>query len=189
LNKKTVLSLLPNFNKYKFIYFLPPKIRTSKYSQDKFFLMPDYCEEEFQYITNIIALSNTKYILFIEITKETVFDMGDRSFYVNSKKAYFHHFALSSSPLNSNINFFEKAKHDNYFIFSRREVMYKVFNSTKISIKNISVLPNFLKESKNCKFDTLFISFIRNQFRPVISYNDLIGNFSKINLDNFLNIC
>jgi hypothetical protein len=156
-------------------------------SEDDFFLMPNYCKEEFKYISNLIDAANTKFVLYVEIKKNRNLNINFNTLLFKAKKLNFHHFSICSEPLNSNIKYFDKTKHDNFFIFGTRELMLRVFSLPKISIQNISVLPNVINTSKNCKFDTLFISFLRNQFNPIISYNDLITNISKINLDIFSN--
>ena len=165
---------------------MPAKIRNSMLSHNNYFLMPGYCQNEFEYISDVIALSNSKYFFFLELNIEDEVKIDFKKFFFGTINETFYHFRLSGKPIYTNVKIFDKSNVNNCFIFSTRDSLRKVFTPPFISIEYISILPIFLKENRNCKFSILLINYLRNQFNPIIGYNDLLANIKKINPEIFL---
>ena len=183
-----MLSYLPDLSSFKRICFIPLKIQRSRFSRDSFYLLPDYCKDLLEYLCKEISLTDSEYFLLIEPSGNIVEEINLEQLSSSSKITDFFNFRLIGKPIATNVKLFSDKKQNNCFIFGDKKAMIDLFASPIISVKFLTILPNFLLDSKNCKFDAFLISYIRSRFKPLISYNDLVANISSINFTNLVKV-
>lgn len=183
-----MLSYLPDLSSFKRICFIPPKIQRSRLSQDDFYLLPNYCKELLEYLCKKISLTDSEYVLFIEPSGNVFEEINLEQFSSSSGIIDFFNFRLIGKPIATNVRLFSDKKQNNCFIFGDKKAMIDLFSCPIISVKFLTILPNYLLDSKNCKFDAFLISYIRSRFKPLISYNDLVANISSINFSNIVKV-
>lgn len=131
-------------------------------------------------MSDLIASIDTKFIIYLELNKIEVVKFNFEHALFIQKKTLFNYFNFSSKPIKTNIKLLSKKKRSYSYIYSDKETMLKIFKSPTISIDNLSIIPNFIKETEDYKFQLLLLSYIRNQIKPLISYNDFVNNLSEI---------
>ena len=131
-------------------------------------------------MSDLISSIDTKFIIYLELNKIEVVKFNFEHASLIQKKILFNYFNFSSKPIKTNIELLSKKKRSYSYIYSDKETMLKIFKKPNISINNLSIIPNFLKETEDIKFQSLLLNYIRNQIKPLISYNDFVNNLSEI---------
>jgi len=186
--RKDLLSYFPDLSSFKGICCIPKRISKSKLSQDDYYLLPNYCKDLLEYLYKEISSTNSEFFLFIEPSCEIVEEINLEQYTTSSKKTSFFNFRLIGKPIATNVRLFNGKKQNNCFIFGDKKTMIELFTCSIISVKFLTIIPNYLLDSKNCKFDAFLISYIRSRFKPLISYNDLVANISSINFTNLVKV-
>lgn len=111
------------------------------------------------------------------------YDNEPISFFINHANSikklnfFFHHFRFTGNSILTNINLDINQQDKFNYILAKKENFYSLFKNEIPSIKNISVVPDFLlNSSNNNKLKLLLFCYMRSYFDPLISYNDLLTN-------------
>lgn len=178
-------SNVSNYLDFKNHYFISEGISKFTNIHQEYYLFPEFLKKEFNYLFNLIKKIDSEYFLFINFNTPFITDIHVNKAPLNIKFDYYH-YIFNGFSIYSNENIFNKKLLNYSYFFANKSTILKVFSSDFYNIINLTVLPNQLLQSKSKLFDLLLISYYRNQFNPMISYNDLMLNLSFAGLNKVI---